>query len=239
MWTDKVQLVLESRVTWGIITLLLAAIAYSGRVRVTISYILLVSAFAIGSFQILRLGMEIHLSLICCFVFGIALTLLSWWLHPGVTLEWFRGSRGISITPSEYAAQPLYQEFTAHVTNDNNYPIYNYSVVIMVSKGDLNVNTDLKFEPYEELGTKKSDFPFKAFGWGGTSDKYELSFMELWFPEIGAKSSQRYLVKIDGSKYKEESVVQFSIGNFSKKPNPVFKVPLDKNGQPIFPKLNR
>lgn len=138
----------------------------------------------------------------------------------------------VTISPEKYISKPQYQEFQLFVTNNNNYPIYDYAVVIMVSKGDLNVNTDLNLEPYEEMHNKKSEIPFDAFGIGGTSDKYGLSWMELYFPSLEANSSKKFLVKINGEKYKSNSTILFSIGRFSKEPNPKFRMPvkMDKNG---------
>jgi hypothetical protein len=141
----------------------------------------------------------------------------------------------VAISPSEYTAHPIYQEFTAYVTNNNNYPIYDYAVVIMVSKGDLNVNTALKFEPIETMGSPSSEIPVQAFGLGGTSDKYGLSYMELHFPEIGANSSKKYLVKINGDKYKDASIIEFSVGKYSKDPNPIYRSKTDSKGNLILP----
>jgi hypothetical protein len=143
---------------------------------------------------------------------------------------------GINISPHEYMAHPVYQEFTAHVTNNFDYPIYDYSVTIMVKSGDLEVNKDLKFESAENDEKTNSKFPVKAFGLGGISHKYGLPYMELHFPEIEANSTKKYLVRISGEKYKKESLVEFAIGNYKTEPNPMFAIPmqLDKNGK--FPK---
>jgi len=142
----------------------------------------------------------------------------------------------VVISPDKFVAHPLYQEFTLHITNNNSYPIYDYAVVIMVSEGDLNVNTDLKFEPFETLDQPHSEIPFKAFGLGGISDKYGLSYMELHFPELAANSSKKYLVKINAAKYKDASTVLFNIGNYSKQPNPMYKMPLYRGKDGTMPK---
>jgi hypothetical protein len=79
---EKIKLFLEGRITWGVITLILAAIAYSGRVTVTISYILLTVAFLIGSFQIFRSDLGSRIRIVFCVVFGVGILLVTWWIHP-------------------------------------------------------------------------------------------------------------------------------------------------------------
>ena len=34
----------------------------------------------------------------------------------------------VSIQPKEFIVKPLYQEFNAHITNKNDFPIYDYAV---------------------------------------------------------------------------------------------------------------
>jgi hypothetical protein len=105
----------------------------------------------------------------------------------------------------------------------------------MVSDGELNVYPDLKFEPLESLEQSISKIHGGAIGLGGISDNYGLPYMELYFPEMAAKSSKKYLVKIDASKYKDASTVKFIIGRYSKQPNPIIKMPVNLNKDGNFP----
>lgn len=84
MWHGKAHIILNSPITWGVVTLVFSSIAFSGRLSVTLSNILLFLAFLIGCFGISRVGLGIHLSVILCLLFGIGLTLVSWWIDPGL-----------------------------------------------------------------------------------------------------------------------------------------------------------
>jgi hypothetical protein len=82
MWIDKIYLALNSSIFWGVVTFILAAIAFSGRFSVTTSNGFLFAAFLVGCFGIFRSGWVIHLNIICCLSLGIVLTLISWWIQP-------------------------------------------------------------------------------------------------------------------------------------------------------------
>jgi len=146
--------------------------------------------------------------------------------------------KGVFITPHEYTAHPLYQEFTAHVTNNFDYPVYNYKITIFVKDGDLDVNTDLKIIPIQKEDKTNSNIPVSMFGLGGKSKKYGLSYVFYFFPEIEANSTKKFLVRVSGEKYKKESIIEFVVGGYKTEPNPWFSVPmqLDKNGN--LPNLN-
>lgn len=73
---------LESRITGVCITLILTAIAYSGRVNVTISVILLFLAFLNGSFGIFRSSLRGYHRFIGCLILGIGLAVVLWWIQP-------------------------------------------------------------------------------------------------------------------------------------------------------------
>jgi hypothetical protein len=149
-------------------------------------------------------------------------------------LQFIVNNNEITITPKSYIAHSVYQEFTAHVTNKFDYPVYDYSVFIMVKEGSLDVNRDLTFNPMTVEQKTTSEFPIEMWGWGGISNKYGLSFMELHFAEIAPHTTQKYLVKIHGEKYNDKSTIEFYIGGYKKVPNPMFSIPvkLDKNGNP-------
>lgn len=109
----------------------------------------------------------------------------------------------------------------------------------MVKKGDINVNTELKFISLEPPAPKSSKLPINALGLGGdASNKYGLPWMELHYRQISANSSMKFLVQIDAVKHNDSSIIEFSIGKFSKKPSPVYKGKVDSKGNPVFPKPN-
>jgi hypothetical protein len=82
MWADKVHEVLCSPITALVFTIILAALAASGRLGMSLSNFLLVITFIIGSFGIYRVGYGLHLTIIYCLVLAITLATLSWWLEP-------------------------------------------------------------------------------------------------------------------------------------------------------------
>jgi len=82
MWTEKIHNFLYSPITWGVVSLILAAIALSGRFSVNISYILLLIAFLVGCFGIFRIGKRIVLRIIWCLLLGIGLALIAYWIKP-------------------------------------------------------------------------------------------------------------------------------------------------------------
>jgi len=83
MWTDRLHLFLLNPIPWGVVTLVLAAIAFSGRVSVNLSNLLLFIAFIVGCFGIVRTGLKFHPTLILCFLLGAGLTCVSWWVECG------------------------------------------------------------------------------------------------------------------------------------------------------------
>jgi len=84
MWADKIHIILNGPITWGVITLILAALAGSGRFGVNLSNILLIFAFLVGCFGIFRSTYGIHISIILSLSLGIILTLISWWIYPNL-----------------------------------------------------------------------------------------------------------------------------------------------------------
>jgi|GEM_PF-6242604 len=82
MLTDGLHFFLKNSITWGVVALILAALAISGRFSVSLSNILFVLAFLIGCFGISRAGISIHFIIISCLLLGILLTSLSWWISP-------------------------------------------------------------------------------------------------------------------------------------------------------------
>lgn len=84
MSVSKADAFIVHPLVWGVVTLVMAAIALSGRLSIGAAYIVLVFAWALGSFGVWRSGLlhspalKIGLSV----VLGAALILLSLWLRP-------------------------------------------------------------------------------------------------------------------------------------------------------------
>jgi hypothetical protein len=82
MWADKIHSFLYNPITGIVVAILLAVLAASGRFNMNLSNFLLVIAFLVGCFGILHSGYALHPKIIFCLLFGIVLTLLSWWIYP-------------------------------------------------------------------------------------------------------------------------------------------------------------
>lgn len=102
MWADKAHFILLNPITWGIATLIIAAIAFSGRFSVNLSNFFLLCAFFVGCFGIFRTGHTIHACIILCLVVGLGLTLVSWWIQPA--------SQSIIVAPPPLPQQPTAEE---------------------------------------------------------------------------------------------------------------------------------
>jgi hypothetical protein len=56
-WADKIHLLFNSSLFWGIIAIILGALAVSGRFSVNLSNVLLILAFFLGCFGIYHVGL--------------------------------------------------------------------------------------------------------------------------------------------------------------------------------------
>jgi hypothetical protein len=86
MRTEKIHKFLLSPITWGVVGLIIAAIAFSGMVSMNISYILLFLAFLVGCFGIFRIGKRIVIRIIWCLLLGIGLALIAYWIKPNLQI---------------------------------------------------------------------------------------------------------------------------------------------------------
>jgi len=79
---DKLQMFFSHSITWGVITFVLAAIAFSGKLSLTLSNVLLVIAGIVGCVGIFRIEINFHSGIIFCLLLAIFLTAVSWWITP-------------------------------------------------------------------------------------------------------------------------------------------------------------
>jgi hypothetical protein len=82
MRTEKIHKFLLSPITWGVVGLIIAAIAFSGMVSMNISYILLFLAFLVGCFGIFRAEKKMLISAMFCLFLGTSLALISYLIKP-------------------------------------------------------------------------------------------------------------------------------------------------------------
>src|SRR4030042_2323524 len=127
MWSDNIHNFIQSPITGLILTVILSAIAFSGKFSITISNILLLGAFFVGSFEIFRYGLGVHLSIIFCLLLGIALVAISWWIQPN---EKKTGIPQLQVTPVNIEERLDSTILEFHVLNYSNYVAKNISVDI-------------------------------------------------------------------------------------------------------------
>lgn len=149
---------LGSPITWGVIGLILAAIAFSGRLSVYGANITLGAAWLVGCYGIYRsdLARDPRVLIVFCALLAIPLALLSYWFTPTHSQPAQAPSIQSSDSPSPYvigrvliaSAEPFYRlyqhppayferidtELYMTITNTTTAPLYvqGYSVVALV-----------------------------------------------------------------------------------------------------------
>ena len=107
MLADKISMLLQSPITWGVVALGFAAIAISGRFSVTLSNIILVIAFFVGCFGIYRSGLNVYFLIIFCLLLAAMLVFVSWWINPNLHKE-----QSTQEIPSFIKSSLVYDPFT-------------------------------------------------------------------------------------------------------------------------------
>jgi hypothetical protein len=177
--TEKIRLFLESRITWGVVTLVLAAIAYSGRVTVTISYILLFIAFLIGSFQIFRSDLRGRNRIFFCIALAVGILLITWWIRPKatkITRPYFTTStpETIKVTPE---LKPKLQYESDYVTQITIKNVGDHGACNLYNR-QITVDQNFKIQPNIVDGSKGNEIS------AGDSSAYSigLSFKPTILP---------------------------------------------------------
>ncbi len=116
---DRLITLLKSSITQLIITLILAAIAISGKLSVNLSYILLIIVFLVGCFRIFQTEVVIHVRIIFSFLLGILLFIFSLWITP--------------IRPDDKAEQSIQQPSTYIIADCT------FDIIFQISEQDLKI----------------------------------------------------------------------------------------------------
>lgn len=113
------------------------------------------------------------------------------------------------ITPANAA-----REVPLVITNNHDYPVFFISFELKVTEGEIDMTSDFLLTPFYGGGF-----------WGPKS--YSCSI-----PQINARGTINFLVKIDGNKYSKPSKIKLTVSSYMKEPPPIFSMA----GQTDLPK---
>ena len=136
----------------------------AGKLSVSLSNVLLIVAFGVGCFGIYRSHLGIHSTIIFCFLLGVVLTSISWWIQPTANKE-----KGALLLQVEFRPEYQLLEGGERIKTDR-IKVHNLSATTEARNVTASI---ISIDPRPKNGLFKAHYPYKlSTKWNKSTTEY-------------------------------------------------------------------